>query len=270
LDLEGISKHEIYSQRGKELNRLCKLSFNEKLKKSMEIIEEALNCVPYNPVVACSFGKDSVAVLHMVRKFDENIPAVYTDTGVEFSETEDYIRRLEREWNLKVIILKPERTFWDIIEEYGYPKEIRGAKKDNLRATSREPKCCKILKRDPMVKFISESRPSLVFTGLTSGEGRGRRAVYLRKGSFIYRHEAEGTDRCVPLLFWYPEEVLKYFEIENIPLNPAYKKYQIDRIGCLPCCGYIGWQKQMARLFPALYKKIQHDLGQKLIEDYEK
>jgi phosphoadenosine phosphosulfate reductase len=268
LDLEAIKQHEIYSQRGKELNRLCRLSFEEKLKKSHEIIQEALS-THSKPVVACSFGKDSVTVLYMVHEVDNAVPAVFTDTGVEFPETKNYIKKLEREWDLKVFILKPERTFWDIVEEYGYPNEKRGARASDKRATTREPKCCLILKRLPMIKFISEYKPDIVFTGLTSGEGMGRRVIFLRKGNFIYRHESEGVDRCVPLLFWYPEEVFKYLELKGIPLNPAYKKYQIERMGCIPCTGYIGWEKQLARLFPSLYKKVQHEKGQYLIADFE-
>jgi len=264
LDLEAIQKHELYSQRGKELNRLCRLSFEEKVKESLKIIEEALSNHSKS-VVACSFGKDSVALLHLVHLLDSTVPVVYTDTGVEFPETNAYARELERKWNLKVFTLKPERTFWNIVDEFGYPRTSRGTKTGDHR----EPKCCKILKRDPMVKFISEHHPDLVFTGLTSGEGMGRRAVFLRKGNFIYRHETEGTDRCVPLLFWYPEEVFKYFEVENIPLNPCYEKYQIPRIGCIPCTGYIGWEKQLARTFPSLYRKVRHEMGQLLIQDFE-
>jgi len=268
LDLEAIKLHKIYSERGKELNRLCYLSLKEKINESMRLVKEALS--NHNkPVVACSCGKDSVAVLHMVHQINKTIPAVFSDTGIEFPETRDYMDRLKSEWNLKIFVLKPERSFWDIVEEFGYPKQIRGARKDNPKADRREPKCCKILKRDPMIKFIKDYQPDLVFTGLTSGEGRGRRAVFLSKGNLIYRHESEGVDRCVPLLFWYPKEVFEYFKIKNIPLNPAYKKYGIDRMGCIPCTGYIGWQKDLARLFPALYKKISHEMGQTLISDLE-
>ena len=95
LDLEAIQKHEMYSERGKELSRLCRLSFDEKLRKTMEIIDKAL-ITHTKPIVACSFGKDSVAVLHMVHKFDDRVPAVFTDTGVEFPETREYIKELER------------------------------------------------------------------------------------------------------------------------------------------------------------------------------
>lgn len=259
----GVLTHEILSKHGKELNRLIYLPYEAKLEETKKVIKEAL-VTHAKPVVACSFGKDSILIMHLVNQIDNSVPAVFNNTGVEFKETLEYKERLRKEWDLEVIELKPEMSFWDCVKEYGYPKQSRNSKTGDRR----EPKCCKILKRDPMLKFQKEYKPDLVFVGLTSGEGRSRRMAFIRFGNATFYTKSEGLDKCVPIIWWMPDEVFEYFRREEIPLNPAYENYGIDRIGCVPCTGHKEWQKQLARTHPKLYKKISHDMGQNLISDY--
>lgn len=251
-----------YSENGKELNRLTYLPYEAKLEESRRVIKEALD-THNKPVISCSFGKDSIMLLHLIHQFDNTVPAVFNDTGIEFKETYKYKEKLKREWGLNVIELKPKRTFWQIVEEYGYPKQSRNSKTGDKR----EPKCCKILKRDPMLKFIKEYNPDLDFVGLTSGEGRSRRMAFIRWGSATYYSKSEGLDKSNPIIWWFPNEVFEYFRREKIPLNPGYEKYNITRVGCMPCTGHIGWEEQITKISPHLYSKIQHAQGQLLIED---
>ncbi|MCL7390234.1 MAG: phosphoadenosine phosphosulfate reductase family protein, partial [Thaumarchaeota archaeon] len=101
-------------------DRLRNLPYEEKLKMSHDIIKEALNKFK-RVAVACSFGKDSVIVLHMVRQYKPDILVVFSNTGVEMKETLQYRDFLVKEWNLNYIEAKPKMTFWEIVEKYGYP-----------------------------------------------------------------------------------------------------------------------------------------------------
>jgi hypothetical protein len=51
-----------------------------KEEKAMKIIAESLR-ISKNPVVCCSFGKDSLTILDMVHRFDPTIPIVYLMDG---------------------------------------------------------------------------------------------------------------------------------------------------------------------------------------------
>lgn len=81
--------------------------------------------------VSFSGGKDSAVLLDIVRKMYHKIPAVFVDTGLEYPEIREFVKRFDNvEW------LKPKLTFRQVIEKYGYPfisKEIsnciHGAKK---------------------------------------------------------------------------------------------------------------------------------------------
>ncbi len=110
-------------------------------------------------------------------------------------------------------------------------------------------------------------------TGKTSqdiiSEGRQRRWAYICKGGAIYEHIALGVKKCIPIIWWTREDIWKYHDIMDIPRNPTYKKYSIERTGCIPCTGHKDWQEQLARTFPKLYERIQKDLGQTLITNIE-
>ena len=250
-----------YQETAKELNARIKLNFWDKLKLTMDTIKTAVDGSKRS-VIASSFGKDSSVLIHLIHSYDSSIPIVFTNTGVCFRETLDYKKLLEKKWDLKIYELIPDESFWNIVKDHGYPKRSRNSKTGDKR----EPACCKILKHHPMNKFIKEYKPDLVFVGLTGDEGRQRRWAYICKGGAIYENIALGIKKCIPMIWWTKEDTWSYIDLNKIPKNNAYKKYSIDRTGCIPCTGHIGWESQLARTFPKLYEKIQNDLGQKLID----
>lgn len=66
--------------------------------------------------VAFSGGKDSTVLLHIVRELYPNIEGVFSNTGNEFPEIVQFVRKQE---NIKWV--KPVKSFYEIIKEEGYP-----------------------------------------------------------------------------------------------------------------------------------------------------
>lgn len=262
----GKCMEYVYSERATELNRLTKLSFEEKVEKSLEIIEEGLNKNDVkNPVISSSFGKDSVTLIHLVHRIDDSVPVVMNDTGVMFPETKKYARKMEDLWNLKLDVVKPDMTFWDIVDKYGYPRESR----NTITGDNTEPKCCKLLKTDPMVKYIKKNDIDLDFIGLCADEGRQRRWTYVSKGSFVYYHKTWSIYKAVPMLFWTIDDVWKYHDVNGIPRNPAYEKYDQKRTGCVTCTGHARWKKEIGKYSEKLLKYILKDMkGQTQLDDF--
>jgi len=249
-----------YSEIAKELNERIKLPYDQKLELTNNTIRASL-VMAKKPIIASSFGKDSVVLMHLVHQFDNTVPIVFTNTGVCFRETLEYKKMLEKKWNLKIHELKPKQYFWQIVKKHGYPKHSRNSKTGDKR----EPVCCRILKFQPMESFCRSYKPDMVFVGLLGDEGRQRRWVYICKGGAIYDHKSLGTMKSIPIIWWTMKDIWKYHDEMNIPRNPCYEKYSIDRTGCIPCTGHIGWEAQLARTHPKMYEKIQMDLGQTLI-----
>ena len=78
-----------------------------------------------NVCVSFSGGKDSTVLLHIARKMYPDIPAVFSNTGLEYAE----IQRFVKSWD-NVDIIVPKMRFDEVISTYGYPiigKEVAEA-----------------------------------------------------------------------------------------------------------------------------------------------
>lgn len=72
-----------------------------------------------------SGGKDSTVLLHIARQIYPNIPAVFSNTGLEYPEIQRFVKSFDN-----VDIVTPSMRFDDVITTYGYPligKEVAEA-----------------------------------------------------------------------------------------------------------------------------------------------
>jgi len=170
-----------------------------------------------NPVVACSFGKDSIVVLDLVRHLHSEIAVVFGNTRCEYPDTLKLKRQLVNEWKLNFIEASPADgwTYWKIIEEFGFPIGQR----TGGEATD---KCCMHLKKKPMEKVMKEHDWDLVIDGLTSCESR-RRYLALRNYPDGYRYNVKWKrHKLSPIHDWTPSDVWDYIEEHNLPYNTYY------------------------------------------------
>lgn len=187
------------------------LSLEEKVEISLGIIEKALSRFK-KPAVAWTTGKNSTAVLGLLREASGTVPCVvlHADTTVNFRETYKFRDRLVKDWNLNLVVVRPEIEI---------PADFRIAE-------DRE-KCCHLLKTMPMKKKIRELGVDGVFTGRRWDEhdaGAGGR----------YFSEHEGYCDISPILHWSEEDVWNYLRSRWIPHNPLYDK-GYRNISCEPC-----------------------------------
>lgn len=78
-----------------------------------------------NVCVSFSGGKDSTVLLHIARQLYPDIPAVFSDTGLEYSAIREFVKT----WD-NVDIIHPDMNFGQVITTYGYPligKEVAEA-----------------------------------------------------------------------------------------------------------------------------------------------
>lgn len=203
--------------------------------------------------VSFSGGKDSTVLLDLVRSLYPEVPAVYSDTGLEFPEIREFVKSTPN-----VEIVRPERSFREVIRTEGYPvisKEVarticdaRRGKEWALRQLSKtkeesryaqghyawlmdapfpiSSKCCNVLKKKPMHDYqMRTGRYPIIGT---KGVDSTLRNTMLRKCGEVQH------DRCTPLGIWTDEDVWAYIRSKDLPYCPIYDMGW-SATGCIFC-----------------------------------
>lgn len=234
----------------REVERRMKLPLEEKVEYSRALLREAFDNFRGKIYVACSFGKDSIAVLSLAREVDPDVVVVFSNTGIEHKETYEFRDYLVDAWDLNYVEAKPDRTFWSLVREFGLPK---------LRYRNKEPACCYYLKVKPARYVIYEHELEAAITGLTAAESYSRRWLFAWYGD-AYRTKKGfkyPITKFHPIAYWTERDVWRFTEESELPVNAAYRKLNVDRVGCKFCTGYLGWESQMKRLYPRVYRHVR-------------
>ncbi len=105
-------KHEIW-----ELQSMQALPLSAKVSLTKQRIREWVNEYGEDGVyVSFSGGKDSTVLLHIAREEYPGLKAVFSDTGLEFPETREFVKQFDNvDW------VRPKMSFVEVIKKYGYP-----------------------------------------------------------------------------------------------------------------------------------------------------
>ena len=184
-------------------------------KEALKLIEKQIKKYD-KPVVACSWGKDSLTVLHLVKRVTDNFDVLWNNTGVHYPSVYKLKKRLEKEWNLNVIETKYAKSFWEIVEEYGWPGINSSDRSDSANAA-----CCYYIKKKPTKTAIKNNDWDLYFDGLTAYESN-RRWLNLNDYGLVHDHKGFGLRKVHPVGFWRVNDIWDYIEKHNIPYPDLY------------------------------------------------
>ena len=278
-----------------ELRRLQRMPYEWKLQHAKDVIREFVEHEGINGVyVSFSGGKDSLALLHLVRSIYPEVPAVFANTGIEFPEQVKFIRTFEN-----VTEVYPIKHFPKIINEDGivYPSKevsmyVRDAKsgskyaingfkgldtegnKNRYKARFKRwayllecgvkisPVCCNLMKEIPMKKYEKQNKRS-PFIGIRAEESFRRSIGWMKSGCNSF---SNGRAKSTPLALWLEGDVMRYLRDNAITLSPMYDDAGMKRTGCMFCPVPIahGDTKNIAyakKNYPKLYDTIMNKHG---------
>lgn len=89
-----------------ELEEMQRLPLQRKIQITTARIIEWYQHYDGKVYVAFSGGKDSTVLLDIVRRIYPDVPAVFSDTGLEFPEVREFVKSCEN-----VTIVRPEMNF---------------------------------------------------------------------------------------------------------------------------------------------------------------
>lgn len=107
----------------------------KKLTDAMHRIEDLWNETEGNCYVSFSGGKDSTVLLALIKMCQElytigDIPAVFSNTGIELGVTVDFVRWVKENYYPNVQIIRPLKSFDEVIKEFGKPLKSKMKDKD--------------------------------------------------------------------------------------------------------------------------------------------
>lgn len=204
-----------------------------------------------------SGGLDSTVLLHLIRDvLGDGVPAVFSNTGLEFPEIVKFARQARGEFvEIEPRDKKGKRiSFREVILTEGYPiisketaMKIRKLRHGNLSDKYRNyllngdergkfgkladkwqflvnapfdtsEKCCDVMKKKPFNKYVKETG-RVPFIGITQDEGFKRAHQYANTGCNVYDGS---TVKSQPLGFWTKQDVLRYVVENGIEICSVY------------------------------------------------
>ncbi|MBW6451914.1 MAG: phosphoadenosine phosphosulfate reductase family protein [DPANN group archaeon] len=170
--------------------------------------------------VAFSGGKDSLVVLDLTLETIKDVDVFFIDTGLEFSETIEHVKKVSKSRKIKINVIKNNKDFFKLAEKFGPPaKDYRW--------------CCKSLKYQPLVEFIDAKYGD---KGCTTFEGRRKLESFSRSTSKESEKNPFITKQIsvYPILNWKSIDVWLYIIKKELEYNKLYDA-GLERIGCFLC-----------------------------------
>ncbi|MBI5134959.1 phosphoadenosine phosphosulfate reductase family protein [Candidatus Uhrbacteria bacterium] len=177
------------------------MTFVEKVADAKALVKESLEKYP-KITVGCSFGKDSMTLLHLVRSVSVDVPVFSLLADTEFQETYDFEKRMVAQWNIK-----------------NYQRYIFTQESTDVAS------CCGAPKIEIAKKAVE---------GLDAWISGVRKTEGITRVDFQYIEEKNGLVKVNPILDFTELDVWRYLAVNNVPVNPKYSE-GFRSLGCARC-----------------------------------
>ncbi|MHA2366397.1 MAG: phosphoadenylyl-sulfate reductase [Candidatus Hodarchaeales archaeon] len=182
-----------------------------KIALAKKIIKDALELYGDKIAVACSFGKDSMVVVHIAQQIKPDVKIFSVMTPFKPKETFDYRDKVVSQYKMNITEFMSKIPVGP-----------------NLPKTDPD-ECCRILKVDPTKDAVKNLDAWVC--GLRNTEGRTRKNYELieEKGELV---------KINPILNWTELDIWRYMAINQIPVHSYYAK-GYRSLGCEPCTNIV-------------------------------
>ena len=220
----------------------------DKIQSAIRILKiaEKQAAVFAEPVeIAYSGGKDSDVLLQLAKMANINFHAYYKNTTIDPPGTIQHVK------NNGVTIVKPKKTFFEIVKSKGFPSMFRRF-------------CCAELKEYKILNVCA--------IGVRAAESVKRSKRYKTFENCRVFSNTQRVKQYFPIFDWKLQDVIDFCNLYNLTLAPHY--YNTDgtpdysrRLGCMGCPLRADRGKADFLNHPALLRALLH-AGEKFIHTH--
>ncbi|MBO4502438.1 MAG: phosphoadenosine phosphosulfate reductase family protein [Candidatus Methanomethylophilus sp.] len=189
--------------------------------------------------VSFSGGKDSLAAYGITARAVKDPELLFTNTGLEFPETLEYVESFAKRNKLILHIAEAGTAFKDNVDTFGPPaKDFRW--------------CCKVCKLGPISELISKTYPN----GTITSEGNRSLESYSRADTGLVTRNpfVPNQINLNPVRDWCAAEIWGYIWMRGLDYNPLYER-DFERIGCYLCASCLASEwRNTSRIHPDMYR----------------
>ena len=192
------------------------------------------------PLEVCySGGKDSDVILHLCKTAGANYRAIYKQTSIDPPGTRQHAEAMGAE------VIKPSRTFFQLVEAKGLPSRVRRF-------------CCEELKEYKVLDYQ--------IVGVRRAESVRRAARYKEPEQCRMYRDGEKVRQYFPILEWSDKDIAEYIAEYRIQCAPVYYdeegNFHVERrFGCI-CCPLQSTKKRIEEFgkYPHFADALAHHL----------
>ncbi len=163
-------------------------------------------------IVSFSGGKDSSALLEIVRRSGIDYLTYFNDTGLELPETLDFVSKIGYD-----LLGGAGDSFWSYVGKFGPPaRDYRW--------------CCKVIKLLPTYRTLRMLAPGVTLVGQRKFESLAR----MRSQSIWRNRWLPGFLTGAPINEWSALRTWLYLRLRSVEVNPLYEM-GFERLGCYLC-----------------------------------
>ncbi len=189
-------------------------SLEDKVKKSQEVLKEALARFAGRIALAWTGGKDSTSTLHLLRDLcggEVPIPVLNIDTSVKFKEIYEFRDRLAADWQLDLRIERNDEALKEIV------------------IAQDKAECCFRLKAEVIARSLTKYGWQALITGMRWDEHPDR-----GQDDYFIHYDTPPHERVQPILHFRELDIWSYIRSRQVPFCSLYQK-GYRSLGCEPC-----------------------------------
>lgn len=227
-----------------KLPTIDQLFLSRRLEESRMVVRMVAAVSKKPLIIQFSGGRDSMAMLGLVKEVTDNFVCAYMATGMEFKGVIQFVKDTCEKLGARLIISQPGLHKGNIF------KRIERFRTFPLMSTTW---CCRDLKLRPQKKLLVKTFGKGTFyklEGIRRFESTRRKFIYKAYSETPIREDGEqrGSYEVFPILNWTDDDVLNFLEVKGLPTSGLYNEFGVS--GCSWCPFYTAdiYRRVLAKL----------------------